>query len=279
MHGAANSDPGWLMEMLVPALKALKQRRVRGQVTALVKLVDEVADLLGVVHHAVQLKDKAPFRPEVSLAHHLLDRRVSRVVAVEFLVKLSDEAPGPAGADPEAAVRGRRAQVNQNTTWLEDTMCLLQGMNHALLGNSSERPREDGRIKKAVVVPQVSRLAHMVCNAPLVTSWELPARLADALHIWIEGLDVPRSERGQPQGQSTVATADLDHAPAIPLCGLLECPDLGSRGIHCKRHTLSLLVPIPRYYTITAGRIQDPNCPERREVDGVHGIMSRRLPT
>jgi hypothetical protein len=168
------------------------------QAPPLVKICQKVSHSLDGIHDAVQLKLQAGLLTEETCTHEAMDRGMRGVVIIQELMERADQLPFPALADAEPSVRSRGSQVDEDATWLEDTMCLLQGMNHALMSHSSEDPGKDGYIERVVRVSQAFRMAHMISNAPGITVGEGPTGPADASGVRIERFDLPGIEGCQP---------------------------------------------------------------------------------
>jgi hypothetical protein len=192
----------------------------------LIEVGQPVARLLNRVHDAVKLHLHAPLRLQHSGAHNLRDGRICSSIFIEYLMQRTDLDPAPTFAQPKTPVSGCGPQIDQYSIWLEDALRLVQGMNHALNGHSSEGPGENHRVELIICVLQPFRMTDMVGNATAISSREAAPRLSYTARIRIESFDVARAEGGQAKGQPAVPAADLEYAAGMPVGSLLQRADL-----------------------------------------------------
>src|SRR5439155_22892186 len=102
-------------------------------------------------------------------------------------------------------------RVDQQATRSEHPVDLVEGIDHALQCDASERPATDDDVERAVVVRQRLRRADLeTCVVDSLVARALP-RGSDALGVGVEPVDGPR-EGGDAEREATVATAEIEHA-------------------------------------------------------------------
>src|SRR5262249_13355246 len=149
-----------------------------------------------------------------SLANGLLDRVVRATVFLQGLPHDADETPRASFSQPDAPMHGRRTEIDQDSPRTEHPMRLTEGMDHAPGRHSSERPGENDPAERGRGVGKRLSLAYPIGDQLGVASWKAAPASSDLPPVRVHRVDHGRSERGQPQGEATVAAADLDHATA-----------------------------------------------------------------
>ena len=118
------------------------------------QVIGEVIVQLGVIFEGERMpQSTAPPRSEELSAEHLPYRFVGKLI-VRLRGPLganspNDAAPGAPSSHPRRDSR-IRACVDEYASVYEDPVCLLEGIDHALARNASERPREDHHVERRV---------------------------------------------------------------------------------------------------------------------------------
>jgi hypothetical protein len=218
------------------SLQPADQPGVGGDDSALPELFEPAEEIVHCVHHSLEHELLVRLESEESLAHDLRHGTVRQTILVEGFPHGPDQTPASSLAHPHATVLRRRAQVHQRPAWAKNSVCFVEGMDHALGRHSSESPGEDHAIELARAVGQALRAAHAESNAAGVLGRESGARLTKLLGVGIDRVNALRSERCQPQCQATVSTTDLEQALAAPAAGSAQRLRLASSGIDYDRH-------------------------------------------
>ncbi len=134
------------------------------EVAPLIEVGYEISKILGRVHHAVELESHPLLRSQITVPDHLDDGCVCGIVIIQDLMEITRGSPMPSFSDADPAVCRRGSQIDQYAIRPEDTMCLLQGMNHALGGHSSERPGEDHDIELIPRVPEPLGMPNVIVD-------------------------------------------------------------------------------------------------------------------
>ncbi len=138
-----------------------------------------------------------------------------------------DAPASAAGADARLDSR-IRTRVDEGASVDEDPVCLLEGIDHALARNSSERPREDHHVERRVRLSQRLRgsFAELHVRNTLTTGLCSPARERAAIRV--DGEDGIRDASGA-QREPAFARADVGHAKASEVDAVRTQLDLGGR--------------------------------------------------
>src|SRR5262245_61777544 len=104
------------------------------------EIIEPSAEVLQCIHHAVKIELHLQFFAKESFTYDLFHRAVCGVIVIEWLLHRPNKFPLLALAQARATVLCGGTQVNQYAIWLENAVCLGQGMNHALMRHSSEDP-------------------------------------------------------------------------------------------------------------------------------------------
>jgi hypothetical protein len=126
-------------------------------------------------------------------------------------------------------------EINEKTAWLEDSLGLAEGMNHAPLCQSSKRPGEDDEVKGLAGELEVLRPADPIPNSVGETSRKLPAGLGDETSVRVYRCDLG-AHASEAKGQATVAASDLQDFLAAPACSPPQCSKLVLIGVNSKWH-------------------------------------------
>ena len=129
------------------AFNLVSQPIVGRQSTALHKLIYPGAELIYSVHHAPAIKAGSPLGFEQIILQDLHDRLVGGPVIVKLFPHAAEYLKLSVARNSHATMHRGRTQVNQNAVRFEHPVCFVQGMNHALLGHSSQGPRENCQVK------------------------------------------------------------------------------------------------------------------------------------
>lgn len=183
----------------------------------------------------------ATFPPKEALAKHLSDGGVRGVVIIQDLMQPAYRPPATALANSQAPVCRPGAKIDQDAFGLEDPVGLFKGMNHALVSHSSKGPREDRDVECAGWILELGGASGVVRDAPSIARRQGLASETQLLRVRVDGLDVARIQRGEPQGQSPWATSDLQYAFVPPIRSLVQRAQFMSRGVYDKRHGPSSL--------------------------------------
>jgi len=138
-----------------------------------------------------------------------------------------DAAAGAPGADARLDA-GVRTRVDEDASLDEDPVGLLEGIDHALVRNSSERPRKDHHVERRI--RQSKRLRGSFAEFHIRNTQTLrlnaPARERTAVGVDGEhrGCVVRRAERKPP-----LAGADVGNAQAAEVEAVRAELDLGRR--------------------------------------------------
>ena len=131
------------------AFEPFQERGVRRYFAANIEFGQPLAAILQGIHDPVELDLHAPPSTEQALTQHLSDGCIRGMIIVQYLVQPAEQLPAAALTQTKLAMRRCGPEIEQYAVGLEDAVRLLQGMNHALLGHSSEHPREHGDVECA----------------------------------------------------------------------------------------------------------------------------------
>src|SRR5256714_10352852 len=170
-------------------------------------------------------------RPEELSAEDVADRFIRQlVVHLRGPPRADGPDHAPAGA-PGANARGDariRTRVDEDASRDEDPVGFLEGIDHALARNSSERPREDHHVERRVRQPKRLRgaLAEFHVRYALTTGLGAPTRERAAI-------EVDREDRcGVASGaerEPAFARADVGHAKSVQIQAVGAELDRGRR--------------------------------------------------
>jgi len=117
--------------------------------------------------------------PEPSIGFGVCHCAVRRGVICQSLRQIHDAA-GLTGFARRKNLDGpfmaHRTQVNEKAVWHKDSSDFIQGMDHALMRNSSERPGKDGDIECLFVEGDVQCISAGKQNALCQIGWAVNVR-------------------------------------------------------------------------------------------------------
>src|SRR5581483_4645955 len=109
-------------------------------------------------------------------------------------------------------------------------------MNHALVRDSSERPRGEDNVKRLGGMHQVFGVRDLVLDAPRVQLGQILARLLNELGIGVERVDFSCTKRGEAQRDASIAAADFEDVLAAPIGYALQRADFVALRVYDESH-------------------------------------------
>jgi hypothetical protein len=82
-------------------------------------------------------------------------------------------------------MHGGGTQVNQETIRSKHALGFVEGMDHALLGNSSQHPGEHHHVERFAGMVDPLGLTHLKVDSPREPLRQIPARRAKKLGVWV----------------------------------------------------------------------------------------------
>ena len=114
---------------------------------ALNEVEEPFAKLADVIHRSITRKALAAGLFEEPALDHLVDGSVGSVIIRKPLTHSPQQFVFAVLDYPDAPMHGRRAQIEKQPSGRKNTMCFEEGMDHALVRHSSQRPREHRRVE------------------------------------------------------------------------------------------------------------------------------------
>lgn len=199
------------------------------------KIIKPLAKFVERIHHAIAGNSSAASRPEQAFIQDLLDGTIGGVIVFEGLSHDPAQTIPAVVRETDAAMHGGRAKIDQNTFRLEDSVRFAEGMDHALVGHSSQRPGEHDDVERRVGMFKLFGAAGLKRNLLAKLFRQRFSRISNDLGIRFDGVGA-RAEPGEPLRQAALTTADLEHVLAAPVRDLLKRPYLVLFRINAKCH-------------------------------------------
>ena len=115
-----------------------------------------------------------------------------------------------------------RTQINEETVRLEHAPGFVKGMNHALMGHSSQHPSEDYKVEGLVREIDLFRFSDVIANPFGEPAGQMPAGRTNELRSGVQGVYVGAKPR-ETQCKPPITAADFEDAFAAPISNALEC--------------------------------------------------------
>jgi hypothetical protein len=168
------------------------------------------------IHRPKTRKPRAPSCFEVSVARRLSDSAIGRTIVLECFPHNPRQSITVILGNSNTAMHNGGTQVEQETVELEDAMSFEEGMDHALMGDSSQRPGEHYCVERSVTVVEPLRVTHLITNSSGEPLRQIFARLGDDFGLGIIRGDDSTKLR-KTEGEPAVAATDLEHTFAAPI--------------------------------------------------------------
>jgi hypothetical protein len=150
------------------------------------------------------------------VARHLIDSAVGGVVVFKTFTHAPEQAVIAILHNPYAAMHGGGTQVEQETVGLENAMSFEEGMDHALVRDSSQRPSEHNCVERCIAIRKPLGLADLVTDFSREPLWQILACLGDGFGLRIISFD-DRAESGETERETAVAATDLEDTTPTPI--------------------------------------------------------------
>ena len=173
------------------------------------------------VHHAKAGKSRAAFGYKITVTCHLIDGTIGGVIVFKRFAHPPEQTVIAIFRYSDATMYGGGTQVEQKTVWLKNAMSFEEGMDHALVRDSSQRPCEHHGIERFVRVPESLSLPDFEAHSFSKPLRQSLASLRDRFRLRVIRLD-DRAELCKSGGESTVAATDLEDMFATPVGHVLE---------------------------------------------------------
>ena len=108
------------------------------------------AKLVESVHDPIAIEADRLFSLEQTLAHDMGDGAIGGIIVVKPLAHGVEVLVTTSAYNAHAAMHRGRTQINEEAIPLEHAPGFVEGMNHALMGYSSQHPSEDHEVKGLV---------------------------------------------------------------------------------------------------------------------------------
>lgn len=198
---------------------------VRGAFAAVGEVGEPFSKLVKCVHHAIAGKPGATFGFEPAFAHDLGDGPVRCTIVVKLFAHDPRQPVEVALRDhSDAAVHGGRTQIDQQTVGLKDTVSFAEGMDHALVGHSSQGPGKDHGIETSVAVAEPFGVGGLKTDTLCEPLWKRLAGFTNKRGIRVDRMH-DGSQFREPPREPPVAAADLKDSFAVPVRNAVQRPN------------------------------------------------------
>ena len=153
---------------------------------------------------------------EPAFAHDMRDCAVRRKIVIKRLSHYPAQTVGTPLSDADAATDRRGTQIDQETFTFKNTMSFAEGMDHALMGHSSEGPGKDDGIEGLVRVSEPFGRTRLKANSPSKPVRQGLSCLANKRRIRIDRVDA-RPQLGESLRKPTVPAANLENLKRVPI--------------------------------------------------------------
>lgn len=140
------------------------------------------------VHQAVAGKPGAAFGPEQAVAHDSGDGTVRRTIVIKLFSHDPRQPVAVALRDSDTSMHGGGAQIDQETVGLKDTVSFAEGIDHALVGHSSQGPGKNHGIEPCVPVAESFGVAGLKTDALREPLRQCLSGLANKRGVRIDGM-------------------------------------------------------------------------------------------
>lgn len=153
---------------------------------------------------------------EMSVAGYLVDGAVGGVVVFKTFTHAPEQAVIAIVDNSDTTMHRGGTQIEKETVGFENSMSFDEGMDHALVGDSSQRPGEHDRVERCIAIREPLSLTDLVTNFSRKPLWQIFARPGDGFGLGIIRVD-DRAEFGETQRETTVAATDLEDTTPTPI--------------------------------------------------------------
>ena len=203
--------------------------------------VDEpFAKLANPVHRAKAREACAAGLFEKSSLDDLINSPIGCVIVIETFAHSPQQLVFAALYYPDATMHGHRAKIDQQPAGLKNAMCFEEGMDHALVRHSSQRPREHRGVERRIAVTKSLRRPNGKADTLRKAYGQTRPCGDDRFRVRVARLD-KRAEPRKPQSQPSLPTTDLDDALPTPVGYISKRLDLVLFRINAKSHSPLLI--------------------------------------
>jgi hypothetical protein len=132
-------------------------------------------ELVESVHDPSDLEADRLFSLEQSLAHDLGNGTISGKIVVKPLAHSAEVLVTTRVCNAHAAMHRGGTQINEETIRLEHAPGFVKGMNHALMGHSSQHPSKDYKVEGLVRKIELFRFSDVIMNTFGEPAGQMPA--------------------------------------------------------------------------------------------------------